>query len=53
MEEQVWCNLHLDCLGGKALHIKSRLKFTQHLQGTKSKQAIIYGKGSSCYDLFL
>lgn len=53
MGKQVWCNLHIDCLGGKILHIKRHFKFTQQLQGTKSKQAIIYGKGSSCYDLFL
>lgn len=44
MGEQVCCNLHIDYLGGKILHIKRHLKFTQHLQGTKSKQAIIYEK---------
>lgn len=36
----MWCNLNVDCWGGKKkknLSIKRHLKFTQYLEGTKSK----------------
>ena len=36
----MWCNLNVDCWGGekkkKNLSIKRHLKFTQHVEGTKS-----------------
>lgn len=36
----MWYNLNVDCWGGekKALNIKRHLKYTRHLEGTKSKR---------------